>query len=131
MRYLVEMATLLNWLICASLIALWTLASPNPSQAALASPVDMQNCLEVKADYPELWKGQNDKFAHCALACQIAKRFGPWIANNCALAKEVWDKYDGDPGTQSDPLDYKASLVGIRVSRTGEDCAPGCHSKGY
>jgi RHS repeat-associated protein len=78
------------------------------------SPGDAMNCEAVKAQYASLLKSlldqKKDKLAHCFLACEITKKFGPWIAHNCAMGKEIKDKYDGDPTTNFDPQDYKASV---------------------
>jgi hypothetical protein len=93
---------------------------------ALPSPGDYAVCAKVKKEHPELWKGKDDKFAHCALACQIAKDYGPWAAHNCALWKEVVDKYDQDPTTHYDPADYQASIEGVRIGVGGGDCIERC-----
>jgi len=114
------------------------LIDPEGLYSALPSPGDKAAAEKVRREHPELWKGKNDKFAHCALACQITKEYGPWTAHNAALGKEVVDKYDSDPCTHFDPKDYEASLDGIRIgresSRNGHDssdCIEGCKAKGY
>lgn len=92
---------------------------------------DKRNCERVKREHPELWKGKNDKYAHCALGCQITEEYGPWVASNCAWAKEIRDKYDNDPNSQCDPKDFEASLDGVKVGTGGGDCSAGCQGLGY
>jgi len=94
------------------------------------SPGDYSVCEKVKREHPELWSKKDDKFAHCALACQIAKEHGPWAAHNCAYWKEWKDKYDSKPNTTFDPEDYQASIEGIRVGLSGDDCTEGCKKHG-
>jgi hypothetical protein len=97
---------------------------------SVPSPADYAVCSRVKREHPELWNMKNDKFAHCALACQFTKEYGPWTAHNCAYWKEWIDKYDPDPKTHFDPEDYRASIEGIRVGLSGGDCTEGCKQSG-
>ena len=104
---------------------------PSGLLMGLPSPADKVAAERVKREHPELWKGKNDKFAHCALACQIAKECGPWVANNAAAAKEVWDAIDNNLCSHSEAKDFDAGLDGIRIAVHGRDCVSGCVAKGY
>ena len=100
------------------------------------SPTDIYMCILVMENHPELWEPfmdmepKKDKMAHCALACQVTREYGPWVAHNCALAKEVRDKYD--PEGTFDPVDFKASLGGIKVGLDKcKTCIEGCKETGW
>ena len=91
---------------------------PTGLSTSLPSPDDASACKKVRKEHPELWKPflpDRDKLAHCALACQITREYGPWTANNCALYKEVRDMCDDKPDTNFDPKDFDAGLDGIKV----------------
>ena len=98
----------------------------------LPSPGDKYAAERVKKEHPGLWKGKkNDKFKHCALACQITKEYGPWTANNAAIWKEVKDEYDNDPNSHCESKDFDASIDGVKIGVQGGNCVSGCEVAGY
>jgi RHS repeat-associated protein len=107
---------------------------PWGENAAAMSPSDYFKCLSVQAKYSELittlTNQREDKLAHCFLACEITKKYGPWTAHNCALAKEYVDKYDNDPTSHYETKDFDAGIDGIKFAVSEcDDCLSECQKK--
>lgn len=77
---------------------------------------------------PILEMKRSDKFAHCALSCQLAIRCGGVDSFGLGVMKEIWDLF-GDGNAEI--KDLKADLDGIKFyaqekALTDEECIERC-----
>ncbi len=91
----------------------------------------------IDCAYNEYLKGKqinskNDKYKHCAVSCNMAKKCGKIITVLAGFYKEIKDLLDLDPNTNAEFMDIVADVDGISCCSNPSTCEKCCEcEKGY